>query len=271
MMTLLISWQNVATLWAYVGVWPVERFKSCCQIPGPLIFLWPRYSLAGCLEFKATCAYLLRQHSELVLTKRATGCTLTVVKYFNISWRRDSICCLLGPEACTALLLARPWCVRVIRVSRAWWRWPITIGLPVRTLSQARLSVHGTLVRATHIHLRQSLRSVWCGFLYEYFSWRRWKTEANCFAFPRPVSRTSWFQLGLPDCQIFNPVNVESTTAMDLALVLQEHHTVLDDHQPPSYNGSSSRVEFKADVQQNMHPPTSSSMHFGTEDGKILG
>ncbi len=39
---------------------------------------------------------------------------------------------------------------------------------------------------------------------------------------------------------------------------------------PPSYNGSSSRVEFKADVQQKNPPPTSSSIRFGTDDGKSL-
>ncbi len=127
---------------------------------------------------------------------------------------------------------------------------------------------HGTLVRATPIHHRQSLRGVWCGLQYEDFSWRRWNTEANCNAFPyilciRAVSQTSWVEIGWAYCQVFNTTNVESTMAMETGIMLQKPHTVLDDHQPPSYKGSSSRFELKADVQEKNPPPTRSSIRFG--------
>ncbi len=97
----------------------------------------------------------------------------------------------------------------------------------------------------------------------------------NYTAFPsilciRAVNRKSRIEIRSAHCQAFNTTNVESTTAMDLVLVQQKHQTVLGDHQPPSYKGSSSRVEFKADVQQKNPPPTSSSIRFGAEDGKKL-
>ncbi len=56
--------------------------------------------------------------------------------------------CLLGLEGCATLMRTRPWRVHVIGVSRAKQHWPISIGLPVRKLSQACVSARCTLIRA---------------------------------------------------------------------------------------------------------------------------